>query len=86
MGATSCTRKTCAPRSRRSEVSATVALAAVRRQIRNFSEEGFARNADDERSIFHPEAGEIGEQLQIMRDGFTEPDAGIKRNADGIDP
>ena len=53
-------------------------------QARDFSEKRFARNADDQRTIFNLQTREIGEQLEVVRDRFSKPDSGIERDAHGI--
>ena len=50
----------------------------------HFAEGRFARNADHERPVLHPEPREIGEQLEIVLNRFAKSDSRIKRDGHGI--
>ena len=50
------------------------------------AEERFSRNADHERSILNPKTREVGEQLEIVLQRFSESNSRIKRDGHGINP
>ena len=60
--------------------------ALVHRKVQGITDEGLARNAQENRVAKLPQAGEVFEQLKVLRGGFPEAKVLKQRVRDQIDP